>query len=55
MKFTTHYLSVYSEYVKEGRIKNIEELDVDLIITLDNLITVSYFDVEIYDRFNKQQ
>ena len=50
--FTTHYLSIYSEYVKEGKVKGIEELDADLIITLDNVVTVSYFDQEMYERFN---
>lgn len=50
--FTTHYLSVYAEYIREGRIQGINELDVDLIITLDNVVTVSYFDIEMYDRFN---
>ena len=53
--FTTNYLSVYSEYVKEGKIKEIYELDVDLIITLDNLVTVSYFDIEMYERFNNSK
>lgn len=50
--FTTHYLTIYSEYIKEGKVKGIEELDVDLIITLDNVVTVSYFDQEMYERFN---
>lgn len=53
MNFTTHYLDVYSEYVQEGQIKSIEDLDVDLIITLDNLVSVSYFDIEMYEKFNK--
>lgn len=53
LNFTTHYLSVYAEYVQEGKVKDIEELDVDLIITLDNVVTVSYFDIEMYERFNK--
>lgn len=51
--FTTHYLDVYSEYVQEGKIQSVYELDVDLIITLDNLVSVSYFDIEMYERFNK--
>ncbi|AKP51555.1 hypothetical protein [Cyclobacterium amurskyense] len=51
--FTTHYLDVYSEYVEEVKFQSLYELDVDLIITLDNLVTVSYFDIEMYERFNK--
>lgn len=52
--FTTHYLSIYHEYLHEKKIDKIDELDVDLIITRDNLVTVSYFDIEMYDRFNKK-
>ena len=51
--FTTHYLDVYSEYVEEVKFQSLYELDVDLIITLDNLVTVSYFDIEMYERFNR--
>lgn len=50
--FTTQYLDVYSEYVQEGSVQSVYELDVDLIITLDNLVTASYFDIEMYERFN---
>ncbi|WP_066629368.1 hypothetical protein [Labilibacter marinus] len=52
LNFTTHYLSVYSEYVNEGRVEDVSELDVDLILTLDNLVSVSYFDIGMYERFN---
>lgn len=51
MIFTTHYLSVYAEYIEEGKVMGIKELPVDLIITTDNIVTVSYFDIEMYDRF----
>jgi hypothetical protein len=50
--FTTHYLSVYSEYIKEGKVKSIEELDTDLIINSDDIVTVSFFDTEMYAVFN---
>lgn len=52
INFTTHYLAVYSEYILEGKVQGVDELDVDLIITLDNVVTVSYFDIEMYDKFN---
>jgi hypothetical protein len=51
--FTSHYLSVYSEYIKEGRVTNIKELNTDLVIDLDNIVTVSNFDLEMYHRFNR--
>jgi hypothetical protein len=51
--FTSHYLSVYVEYMNEGKIKNIEQLNTDLVLNLKNIISVSYFDPEMYNRFNK--
>ena len=51
--FTSHYLSVYSEYIKEGIVTNIKELNTDLVIDLGNIVTVSNFDLEMYHRFNR--
>lgn len=53
--FTTQYLSVYAEYIKEGKAQRIDELNTDLIITLDNIVAVSFFDIDIYERFNLQK
>jgi hypothetical protein len=50
--FTTQYLSVYSEYIKEGLVKSISELNTDTIISAQEVITVSYFDVDMWKRFN---
>lgn len=52
--FTTHYLNVYAEYVKEGQIQDINELDVDLVIPMDKISSLSYFDLDMYERFNKE-
>jgi hypothetical protein len=51
--FTSHYLSVYSEYINEGKVTNIKELNTDLVIDLDNIVTVSNFDLEMFQRFNR--
>jgi hypothetical protein len=51
--FTSQYLSVYVEYINEGKIKDIEQLKTDLVLNLKNIISVSYFDPEMYNRFNK--
>ena len=51
--FTTHYLSVYGEYIKEGKVKSIAELNTDVILNSDDIITVSFFDNEMYKVFNK--
>lgn len=50
--FTTQYLSVYASYIEEGAVKSIEELGTDLVIKADSIKTVSYFDMEMYNRFN---
>lgn len=33
--------------------KEIDELNVDLILRLDNLVSVSYFDIDMYKKFNE--
>lgn len=52
--FDTHYLSVYGKYIKEGKIKHIKELEPDLVIALNSVVTVSFFDIEMYERFNSE-
>lgn len=51
--FTSQYLKVYSEYIEEGRIVNLNDLSSDLILDLNCVIGVSFFDLEMYERFNK--
>lgn len=51
LKFVTQYLNVYSQYIKEGQIKAIDDIGVNLIINLDEIITVSHFSIETYERF----
>lgn len=51
--FTTQYLSVYATYIEEGVVQSIDELKTDLVLTIDSIMTVSYFDIEMYERFNK--
>jgi hypothetical protein len=51
--FTTQYLSVYSEYLLEGKIKNISDLRSDLVIDISHVVSVGFFDLEMYNRFNR--
>jgi len=51
--FTSQYLSVYSEYIREGKITDIEELKIDIILNVKNIISVGYFDKDMYNRFNR--
>lgn len=55
IEYTTHYLTIYSEYVKEGRTTNIWDLKSDLVIDISEIISVSFFDYEMSDRFNQQK
>lgn len=50
--FTTHYLSVYAEYINNGKVKSIEELDTDIILNSEDIVTVSFFDIDMYSVFN---
>jgi hypothetical protein len=50
--FTSEYLKVYSEFIKKGEIRRIDELNTDLIIDINNILTVSFFDLVLHDKFN---
>lgn len=52
--FKSHYLTVYSEYVKEGKVHSIHELNTDVVIDYNKIITISFFDLEMYTRFNQK-
>ncbi len=51
LNFTTHYLSIYADYVENGNILNINQLNTDLIIKMDEILSVSFFDLEMYEKF----
>ena len=50
--FTTQYLSVYASYIEEGSVKDIDELNTDLVLRLSSIISVSFFDIDMYQRIN---
>lgn len=49
--FTTDYLDVYGDYIKEGKAISIEDLQMEVLIKTEELITCSRFNIETYDRF----
>ncbi|MBV6647288.1 MAG: hypothetical protein KI790_17650 [Cyclobacteriaceae bacterium] len=53
--FTTDYSSVYAGYIEREEIQNIDELDVDLIIPISRIMSASYFDLEMFERFSDIQ
>jgi hypothetical protein len=52
LEFTTQYLSVYAQYVEEGKIQRVDELDTKVVIPTGRIVSVSSFDIEMFDRFN---
>ncbi|WP_443943493.1 hypothetical protein ACJVDH_11215 [Pedobacter sp. AW1-32] len=50
--FTTQYLSVYASYIDDGSVTHQSELNTDLILKVDKINTASYFDIDMYKRFN---
>lgn len=53
--FTTQYLSVYASYIEDGSVEHTNELKTDLVLKADKVISVSYFDMDMYNRFNSAQ
>ncbi len=51
LNFTTHYLSIYADYVETGNVSNINQLNTDLIIKMSEILSVSFFDLEMYEKF----
>ncbi len=52
MVFTTEYLGVYASYVQEGKVKNISELNTNVILKMDEILSANLFSIEMYERFN---
>lgn len=50
--FTTEYLGVYASYVQEGRVKDISELNTNVILKMDEILSANLFSIEMYERFN---
>ena len=51
LSFTTNYAGVYKEHFGKTHIDDLREENVHLIITMDNVVTVAYFDLLMYRRF----
>jgi hypothetical protein len=51
--FTTQYLDVYASYVSEGQHLDTREIT-NIVIKIDDIVSATKFDIEMYDRFLKQ-
>lgn len=50
--FNSHYLKVYARYIKEGRGQNVKELETDVVIEINEIITISNYDPSLYKELN---
>lgn len=46
--FTSQYLEYYSKIIQSGEIQDIKELNADIIIDMDDIITACNFDMKMY-------
>ena len=53
--FTTEYLTVYASYIADGSVKNSNELKTDLVLKVDKINSASFFDMDMYKRFNPEE
>ncbi len=51
---TTKYTTVYKQYFGKNITEAIKHNDLALIITLDNIVSVSYFNSGLYNQFKKE-
>jgi hypothetical protein len=53
--FTTQYLTVYASYIDDGSVADANELKTDLVLKADKINSISFFDMDMYNRFNPAQ
>lgn len=51
INFITEYLSVYQEYIGTGQITAIDDLEMQILVLRDEIITVNKFHTQIFDSF----
>jgi hypothetical protein len=53
LHITTTYIEIYAQYMREGLIQGVEDLDVFLVIQVDEILTATRFDFEMFEKFEK--
>jgi hypothetical protein len=48
---TEVYTKIYADYIEEGIIRSVDELQINLVIKINEIITATRFDFDIYQRF----
>lgn len=52
LEFTTHYLSAYAKYIEEKQIKDIEGMKTDIVLDIEEIISISFYDQDLYETLN---
>lgn len=52
LKFISQYIEAYSLLIEEGKGNNFDDFNSDIVIPISEIITISFYDQEIYDILN---
>jgi hypothetical protein len=52
LKFTSQYIEAYSLLIQDGKGSNFEDFNSDVVMPISEIITISFYDQEIYDILN---
>ena len=55
LKLMTDYSRVYADYIQRGRIRDIKELEMNLVVRVSEIVTASKFDFEIWEQFERNR
>lgn len=52
LEFTSHYLSAYAEFISDGKGMDLSDLETDVIISICDIVSISFYDQDIFDKLN---
>jgi len=52
LEFTAQYLTAYETYLEDGKVTNIDELETDVVIGICEVVTISFYEQELFDVLN---
>src|SRR5262249_36146008 len=52
---TTDYSPVYAEMIKRGKITDLDDSDMNLVVQVNEIISASKFDFDIFESFQKSK
>lgn len=55
LTFTTQYLDLYAEFIKTGKYQSLNDMNFQIVINTDEVISASIFDIEVYELFNSDK